>query len=249
METLAVPGPVSRWQKRFALRQPFLSAGPSGVTLQLVLVAIAYVASAKLGLSLMFEGQSSTAFWPATGVSVAAYVIFGARAWPAIFTGAMAAFVPHFGVEKLPTAFAISMLATAAPYVASRCLRRAGFDYSLQRTRDVAILAICGAAAPMAVSATVGIVVLHLAGFGTLKDPVAAWSTWWVGDVLGVIVVSPVLFAWKANIRRDYNLVHALEVAAAFLNPDLSALQRVWADHPSCLRADHSVVRFTFVSA
>lgn len=211
-------GPVSRWFKRFNFRRPFLRTGPPGVTLQLVLVAIAYIASAKLGLSLMFEGQSSTAFWPATGVSVAAYVIFGARAWPAIFAGAITAFVPHFGADNLPAALAVSILAAAAPYVASRCLRRSGFDYSLQRTRDVAVLAICGAVAPMAVSATVGIVVLHFAGFGTLKDPLGAWCTWWVGDVLGVIVVSPVLFAWKANIQRDYNLVHALEVAAAFLS-------------------------------
>src|SRR5882672_4418872 len=54
-------------------------------------LAAVYFGAAKLGLSLAFVNPSATAVWPPTGIALAAFLIFGARIWPAIFAGAFLA--------------------------------------------------------------------------------------------------------------------------------------------------------------
>src|SRR5437899_5001556 len=59
----------------------------SDVTVFTVLAAVYFVAG-KLGLRLAFVHASATAVWPPTGIAIAAFLILGLRAWPAILVGA-----------------------------------------------------------------------------------------------------------------------------------------------------------------
>src|SRR5438094_2220598 len=54
----------------------------------LLLLAALYVAAAKLGLSMALVHASATAVWPPTGIALAALLVLGDDAWPAIFLGA-----------------------------------------------------------------------------------------------------------------------------------------------------------------
>src|SRR5215203_4506063 len=56
-----------------------------------LLVALVYFASAELGLSLASLHENVTPVWPATGVAIAALLIFGRRVWPGVFLGALIA--------------------------------------------------------------------------------------------------------------------------------------------------------------
>src|SRR5882762_8245718 len=47
-----------------------------------------YFVAGKLGLKLALVNASATAVWPCTGIALAAFLILGYRAWPAILTGA-----------------------------------------------------------------------------------------------------------------------------------------------------------------
>ena len=51
----------------------------------LLLLSVAYVAAGKLGLSLAFVNASASAVWPPTGIALAALILFGLRAWPAVW--------------------------------------------------------------------------------------------------------------------------------------------------------------------
>src|SRR5712692_8469818 len=55
-----------------------------------VLAALAgvYFVAGKLGLKLAFVNASATAVWPCTGIALAAFLVLGYRAWPAILAGA-----------------------------------------------------------------------------------------------------------------------------------------------------------------
>src|SRR6266852_4335353 len=53
-----------------------------------VALAAVYFVACKLGLRLAHVNASATPVWPCTGIALAAFLVLGYRAWPAILTGA-----------------------------------------------------------------------------------------------------------------------------------------------------------------
>ena len=53
-------------------------------------IAAIYFVAGKLGLKLAVFHQSATPVWPPTGISLAAFLLFGYWVWPGIFIGAFA---------------------------------------------------------------------------------------------------------------------------------------------------------------
>src|SRR5258705_11802037 len=51
-------------------------------------LAAVYFGTAKLGLRFAFVNPSATPLWAPTGITLAAFLIFGLRAWPGAFLGA-----------------------------------------------------------------------------------------------------------------------------------------------------------------
>ena len=100
-----------------------------------VVVAVAYIAAAKLGFTLAFTTKQVTAVWPPTGIAVAALVQFGAGAWPGIFLGAFAA--NAFSDEPVLTAAMIAVGNTLGPLLGSLLLRRTGFQSGFERPADL----------------------------------------------------------------------------------------------------------------
>ena len=50
----------------------------------LVLVAVAYYAGARIGLTLSLVERNVTPLWPPTGIAVAAFLVFGRSLWPGV---------------------------------------------------------------------------------------------------------------------------------------------------------------------
>ena len=86
---------------------------------------------------------------------------------------------------------------TLAPILTSVILERAGFRRTIDRLTD-AVTIVWVALATMTVSATVGTTTLLLTGTIDGKEVLAAWSVWWVGDAMGVLVVTPFLLTAPA---------------------------------------------------
>src|SRR6266436_29469 len=51
-------------------------------------LAVVYFCTAKLGLRFAYVNPSATALWAPTGITLAAFLIFGFRVWPGAFLGA-----------------------------------------------------------------------------------------------------------------------------------------------------------------
>jgi hypothetical protein len=172
-----------------ALRQPrywLAVAGISG----------AYVASAKLGLGLSVAQGVITPVWAPSGIALAALVLFGRRFWPAVALGAVLANATS-GAEVW-VAFAIAFGNTLEAVVGATLLRRAGFDATLERVRDVLALVVCGAGVGTLIAATNGVLVLFLSGNAEhLRG--SDWLLWWFGDAAGILLVSPLLLVLAAS--------------------------------------------------
>src|SRR4029077_16192986 len=72
-------------------------------------------------------------------------------------------------------------------------LRR--FDPALADVRSVASLAAVAMVATLA-SATAGVISLYAGGVIGSAQIGETWRAWWVGDVLGAIVVAPLILSW-----------------------------------------------------
>lgn len=178
-------------------------------------IALVYVGVARVGLDLPVAHGVVTPVWIPTGLAIAAAVLFGPRVWPAIALGAFIANATS-GVG-VPVAAAIATGNTLEAVVAAVLLRRAGLDPGLNRVRDVFSLVVLGALIAPTVSATIGITALVVADRLVVDDYVAEWVLWWFGDVMGAVLVAPVLLTWADAIRARAAIQRPLEAAGLLI--------------------------------
>ncbi|MER5183513.1 MASE1 domain-containing protein [Streptomyces sp. NPDC002896] len=165
----------------------------AAVGLRIIAVAAVYYAAARIGLMQQLVRGQITPLWPPTGVALVSLLLWGTRVWPGIALGAFLVNV-SLGPSILPVV-AIAVGNTLAPVCAYLLLRRAGFRIELDRLRDALALVFLGALGGMLISATLGAGVLVLSGALSADGFWPAWSVWWTGDAMGVLVIAPLLLA------------------------------------------------------
>lgn len=194
--------------------RPLRRVGPWGqYGARLLLVALCYYAGARVGLLQALVNGQVTPLWPPTGVALLALLLGGARLWPGIAVAAFAVNVPLSGFGP---AVLISAGNTLAPVVGFLLLRLVGFRPALDRTRDALALVLLGAFAGTLVSATAGSGTLLLSGVVDGALFWSAWSVWWTGDALGVLVLVPLVLAAR-SLRGRRPVPRRLPEAAALL--------------------------------
>ena len=173
-------------------------------------VAAAYFLAAKLGLTLATVGVTVTLVWPPSGVAVAAMLLLGRQVWPGVAIGA---FIANATTDApIAVAWFTGVGNPLEALVAASLLRRmSDFDSSLERTRDVLALTILGAIVAPMVGATVGVAGLVLTGTLAASGIAAAWFTWWGGDAMGILLVTPLILAWVSRPGRGASTARMLE--------------------------------------
>lgn len=167
---------------------------------ELLCVAIVYIAVAKLSLAVASVNPSATPVWPPTGFALALVLLRGYGLWPAIFVGAF--------ITNATTAGSLATSLAIAGGNTLECLLGA---YLVNRWSDglrtfdtpagVARFALFCFTPSTAVSATIGVVALSLAGFADWSKFAAIWTTWWMGDLTGALLVAPVMVLWAIDRR------------------------------------------------
>jgi PAS domain S-box-containing protein len=124
----------------------------------------------------------------------------GPRFWPGIALGAFLVNLTG-GIPPL-AATGIAVGNTLEALVATWLLTSfAGFRLPLERLRDVFALVVLAAIASTPVSATIGVTMLTLSG-GAAGIPLGTiWLAWFLGDAIGILLVTPLILAWVASAR------------------------------------------------
>jgi integral membrane sensor domain MASE1 len=166
---------------------------PVVLLLETLSVAVCYYAAGRLGLlrRLVVEDAVVTPVWPPTGVALACLLVLGLRCVPGIALGALLV-VMSLSPLRLSAA-GVVLGNTAGPVCAYLMLRAAGFRTDLGRLRDGVLLVFLGALTGMLVSATAGVGLLALTGKLGGAGLLPVWLAWWVGDAMGVVIVTPLL--------------------------------------------------------
>lgn len=170
-------------------------------------IAIFYYLSARLGLYFSTETQVSI-IWPASGVGIAAILIFGTSYWPAVAVGALCSLLQTGGTPLVMIGIGLANVIEA--FVACMVINRltAGGKRNKVSVHNSTLALICGNLAGAGLSATLGVLTLYLGNIIELRVFQQNWLTWFAGNYLGGIIIAPFLliaFFNKTEFRfRDH---------------------------------------------
>lgn len=174
-------------------------------------VALIYLAAAQVGLQFAVIGNTVTLAWLPSGIALVAVLLFGYRVAAGIALGAFLA----NSWTGLPWLLAASI---AAGNTLEACagawllVRLARFRNTLERRRDIFALILLAAVGSTAISALIGTTTLSLGGMLVVDGYVSAWMTWWLGDMMGVLVVAPLLLVCSTHARPVLSAPETVEV-------------------------------------
>lgn len=185
---------------------------------EIVGLAIVYHLAARLGLQMAYVQQNTSPVWPPSGIALAALLLFGIRDWPGITLGVVVGSLLTGAPLNLSLGFGIAN--TLEALISASLLKRViQFDLGISQIRDVIGLGFASACGT-AVSATIGVATLALTQNIPLTAFLTLWVTWFIGNLLGCLVITPLLLTWirvwPQRTYQHWNKARLLE-AAVFL--------------------------------
>lgn len=189
--------------------------------LELAVVAAIYFVSARLGLSLASVHQNVSPVWPPTGVAILTVLLLGIRSWPGILIGAFLA--NAFTPVPVWVAAGIATGNTLEAVTAGLLLSRLDFSSTLERAKDVFNFVVASLVCTM-VAATIGDIALCVSHSARWSDFGSLWTTWWLGDTVGALVLAPLLLTWAVRPRDWLPANRQAEAVIVLLLITLSAL-------------------------
>src|ERR1700680_3651490 len=170
--------------------------------MELAAVAIVYFGAANLSLTLASIHPSAPPIWPPTGLALAAVLLWGYRIWPAIFAGAL--LVNLITAGSIYTSCAIGFGNTMEAVIGGWLINRwSDGRNTFDTPMSVARFTLISLGPSTMTSATIGVGSLSLAGYADTSNLAPIWMTWWLGDLAGALVVTPVIVLWRAPLSLD----------------------------------------------
>jgi signal transduction histidine kinase len=170
---------------------------------KIALLAFVYAATAVFSLHLSFQNTNASPVWPPSGFALAAMLVCGPRIWPAIFIGAFFANLFTFLENKIAGTTTVTVVSFSI--ATGNTLEALGGYFILKVSRSFKVLDkardfgffLVTALIAAAVSAGIGSSALLAGNIISTQDVKTVLSTWWLGDVSGMIILTPVLLAFR----------------------------------------------------
>lgn len=164
----------------------------------------AYLGTAVFVLRHLTENGVVAVFWPPAGIALVAVITLGRRVLPLVFIGA---FLANFFSGVAPQfALVFAAINTLEAFLGHWLLTgRARVDTLLNAARDYfRLFFYSGLIAPI-VAAFLGALTLEIVSL-TRQGFLRNLQYWWMGDSLGIIVVTPLLLIWRHRPASAYTL-------------------------------------------
>jgi signal transduction histidine kinase len=206
--------------------------------LKIILVAVLYYISARLGYFLAFHDSTALPTWPPSGIAFAMIILLGRSTWPGITIGALVANLmaywntPNLQTQAIITVSSLIALGHTLEAVTGNYLIKSWIrdDYPFKRARDT-FRFLFVTLFMSAVGAGVGSVSLWANGVIWLSDLPQTGFSWWVCNVVGILLFTPFILAcarkhtFKFSIGRSIEItVFVLSIVGIFLLSQLDYL-------------------------
>lgn len=167
-------------------------------------ITAVYYLLGRLGLLMVLPPYQLAPIYPAAGWGLAVLLVLGLRYLPAIALGSFVVQATMLGSQALPLALAIGCGAAAQAAAGTLLMRRwCGQPLLLASPREVA--GYLGAAALAGVvSPSCATLALQAAGVIDPAQMGLVWTIWWTGDLMGVLIATPITLALIGQPRRAW---------------------------------------------
>ncbi len=177
---------------------------------KIMLLALAFLITGRLAMLLAIPPGFVSAIFPPVGVALAAVLIWGYPLLLGVFLGSTllnlsiaVASVTQLGWQHLPVACGIALGTTVQCLCACWLIRRfIGFPNSLTEDRSIMLLLLIGGPLTCLLSASAGTAVLYAHQIITPGQTLFSWWSWWIGDSIGVLIATPLMFIAFARPRE-----------------------------------------------
>lgn len=160
----------------------------------MLVIAAAYFLAGKVVQGVFIDVHLPILVYPPAGLALAALLILGPRYWPGVFLGVLLGKPPEMAVwVSALQCFAKSGAAATGALLLRRNPR---FNASLLSPRHYILLTMVGAISA-AITAIGGSSSLVLSGHVPASEWLSMALQWWQGDMLGIVLVTPVLLVWR----------------------------------------------------
>ena len=164
--------------------------------LECAVLFFAYYIAAWWALDLYAVHDFAAPLWPASGIALVGLFYGGYRLWPAV---ALAAFFINISLDApIAAAIGIAIGNTLEAWIATYLLRNLRFSPTFNKISDSLSFVATSFSAPF-ISAVIGPTILALFGILNGSELPLTSLTWWIGDVLGILVLAPFLLKWFAQ--------------------------------------------------
>ncbi|WP_338042781.1 MASE1 domain-containing protein [Oryzomonas sagensis] len=191
----------------------------SDFALQVVIIGLAYFTANKIALLFPDAERVLAAVWPAAGVGLAALLLSPRQIWPKTL-------IVIFAAGNSANLISGRPLINSLCFMTANCLesycsawlitRWCGDNITFSRVKEILAL-ICASTLVNAFTATVSSAFAVIVGINSFQT---FWSTWWVSDGLGLLIVTPAIVTlFRPHIinKKTLRLSRLAETACYFV--------------------------------
>lgn len=191
------------YEKNHSRRDGFPEENDFKLIKSVVLFSLLYLAGAFLGNYVTIQQNDFTTFWPPVGVLVAALLINDQKQWKYFIAAAFLTSFVHdiFTYKMLLVSLAFTtadvLEAFCGVYIVRKFIKGRITFIDLKETLVIFIIT---ALISTTIGATIGTITgLLLSSIESLSND---WISWYVGDLLGIILVAPIFIALNSKEMR-----------------------------------------------
>ncbi len=171
---------------------------------KILIVALLYFISGKASFFFSVSHSIVTlVVFTAEGWALAAIILWGAGIWPGIFLGQLLLALNN----DLPLilALGISTVNSVEAIIGLKLFKGFHLNPNLASMRDISGLQILIFLGLQPFSATCGTFILWMGGILPTSEYVNAWFSWWFGNALGQILLTPLLLSFFSHFQVKNN--------------------------------------------
>ncbi len=170
---------------------------------QIIALAALYYLTARLGFLMALPPGNVTALWPPSGLALAAVMIWG---WPSGLGVLIGSLIVNWesmsGAAALPVAAAIASGSTLQAWGAAWLIRRFNKVFPPATVRNT-VLTIGLISLATLLAPAVGVTSLCLANYTQWDNSITLATTWWMGDLIGILIFAPGLILLALRWRKQ----------------------------------------------
>lgn len=151
--------------------------------------------------------------WAPAGFSLAFILLFGFSVWPAIFTGNFIYNLWSLAIKGYPLgsllfdSSVISLGSLSQALLAGWIIRKMTSQMYFYSVRDISIFLLPAGVFSCMIASSIATFAIYFGQFTTFEAMLRTWTTFWLGDTLGVYIFTPLIVVLSLQ-RFPYHLLN-----------------------------------------